>query len=100
MVLILSRVRGSRVEGRTPSMRHGLCLAESPAADVEVEVVVVEFVALGGKHDVEIIASALGDGTQKIALGSWRVPVVLDGHALAVSQQKSRDIDGAAGGVL
>src|SRR4029077_19841057 len=74
--------------------------AESPAADVEVEVVVVEFVAVGGEHDVEIIAGALGHGVQKVALGAGRPPILLDGHALAALHQEPRDIDRAAGDVL
>src|ERR1051326_1798147 len=103
----LSTQRHARLQTRSPNSarawnahRVALGLAETPAADVEVEGVVVVLVAVGREYEVEIVAGALGEGMQEFALGSGRRPILLDAHARAVLQQEPRHIARAAGGGL
>src|SRR6266436_1616837 len=74
--------------------------AQAARADIEMDVVVVLGVAVGGQHDREITAGPARKMPQKQALRPALAPIVFDADGAAVGQAKTRDVDRPARGVL
>src|SRR6202795_2885938 len=74
--------------------------AEPVPADIEMDVVAMLGVAVGGQHDREITAGPARKTMQEQALRSALAPIVLDADSGAVGQAKPGDVDRPAQGVL
>ncbi len=74
--------------------------AELLAAQIEMQVVVVVAVVIGGQHDVEALAGALGERVEEQGLRAGPAPVALDVDDRMVGQVEAEHVDGAAVRVL
>src|SRR5437016_8001151 len=88
--MTLGEIRADAPLGRTAPVR----------ADIEMDVVVMLGVAVGGQHDREVTAGPARKMTQEQALGPALAPIVLDADGRAVGQPKAGDVDRPAQGVL
>src|SRR6266436_7857563 len=74
--------------------------AQAARADIEMDVVVMLGVAVGGQHDREITAGPARQMTQEQTLGPALAPIVLDADRRAVGQAKAGNVDRPAQGML
>src|SRR6266700_4099580 len=74
--------------------------AEPVGANVEMDMVVMVGIAVGGQYDREITAGPARQAAQKEALRPELAPIVFDVDCRAVGQPEAGDVDRSAQGVL
>jgi len=82
------------------AFRDAMLSAKPPSTEIEVEVIGMGGVVVGGEDAAEPLARAVADATQKFLFVGLTIPTFQQGDAATIREAKTCDVDGFGAGVF